>query len=119
MRQKAAGYPIAKIAAKIALGYNLDELSNYVTQTTSACFEPVLDYVVVKFPKWPFDKFRTASRKLGTQMKATGEVMSICRTFESALLKALTSIEIKCDGLHIPFVTNLDNDKLIEKLKSV
>ena len=96
LASKAAGYPIAKIAAKIALGYNLDELSNYVTQTTSACFEPVLDYVVVKFPKWPFDKFRTASRKLGTQMKATGEVMSICRTFESALLKALTSIEIKC-----------------------
>ena len=118
LASKAAGYPIAKIAAKIALGYNLDELSNYVTQTTSACFEPVLDYVVVKFPKWPFDKFRTASRKLGTQMKATGEVMSICRTFESALLKALTSIEIKCDGLHIPFVTNLDNDKLIEKLKA-
>ncbi len=99
LASKAAGYPIAKISAKIALGYNLDELSNYVTQTTSACFEPVLDYVVVKFPKWPFDKFRTASRQLGTQMKATGEVMSICRTFESALLKALTSIEIKCDGL--------------------
>ncbi len=118
LASKAAGYPIAKIAAKIALGYNLDELSNYVTQTTSACFEPVLDYVVVKFPKWPFDKFRTASRKLGTQMKATGEVMSICRTFESALLKALTSIEIKCDGLHIPFVTGLDDEALIKKLKA-
>ncbi|MFQ7472690.1 MAG: carbamoyl-phosphate synthase (glutamine-hydrolyzing) large subunit [Anaerovoracaceae bacterium] len=117
LASKAAGYPIAKIAAKIALGYNLDELSNYVTKTTSACFEPVLDYVVVKFPKWPFDKFRTASRRLGTQMKATGEVMSICRTFESALLKALTSIEIKCDGLHIPFVTALDDEKLIEKMK--
>lgn len=118
LASKAAGYPIAKIAAKIAIGYNLDELSNYVTQTTSACFEPTLDYVVVKFPKWPFDKFRTASRKLGTQMKATGEVMSIDRTFESALLKALTSIEIKCDGLHIPFVTGLDDEKLIEKLKA-
>lgn len=118
LASKAAGYPIAKIAAKIAIGYNLDELNNYVTQTTSACFEPTLDYVVVKFPKWPFDKFRTASRKLGTQMKATGEVMSIDRTFESALLKALTSIEIKCDGLHIPFVTGLDDDKLIEKLKA-
>ena len=118
LASKAAGYPIAKIAAKIALGYNLDELSNYVTKTTSACFEPVLDYVVVKFPKWPFDKFRTASRRLGTQMKATGEVMSICRTFESALLKALTSIEIKCDGLHIPFVTALDDEKLIEKMKA-
>ena len=118
LASKAAGYPIAKIAAKIAIGYNLDELYNYVTQTTSACFEPTLDYVVVKFPKWPFDKFRTASRKLGTQMKATGEVMSIDRTFESALLKALTSIEIKCDGLHIPFVTGLDNERLIEKLKA-
>ena len=118
LASKAAGYPIAKIAAKIALGYNLDELSNYVTQTTSACFEPVLDYVVVKFPKWPFDKFRTASRHLGTQMKATGEVMSICRTFESALLKALTSIEIKCDGLHIPFVSNLNDEDLIKKMKA-
>lgn len=116
LASKAAGYPIAKIAAKIALGYNLDELKNYVTQETSACFEPVLDYCVVKFPKWPFDKFRTASRKLGTQMKATGEVMSICRTFESALLKALTSVEIKCDGLRIPFVSSLDNERLMEKL---
>lgn len=118
LASKAAGYPIAKIAAKIAIGYNLDELSNYVTQTTSACFEPTLDYVVVKFPKWPFDKFRTASRKLGTQMKATGEVMSIDRTFESALLKALTSIEIKCDGLHIPFVSGLNDADLVEKLKA-
>lgn len=118
LASKAAGYPIAKIAAKIALGYTLDELYNYVTQTTSACFEPTIDYIVVKFPKWPFDKFRTASRKLGTQMKATGEVMSIDRTFESALLKALTSIEIKCDGLHIPFVSGLDDNKLIEKLKA-
>lgn len=116
LASKAAGYPIAKIAAKIALGYNLDELKNYVTQETSACFEPALDYCVVKFPKWPFDKFRTASRKLGTQMKATGEVMSICRTFESALLKALTSVEIKCDGLRIPFVSNLDDQALMEKL---
>ncbi len=118
LASKAAGYPIAKIAAKIAIGYNLDELSNYVTQTTSACFEPTLDYVVVKFPKWPFDKFRTASRKLGTQMKATGEVMSIDRTFESALLKALTSIEIKCDGLHIPFVSGLNDADLVKKLKA-
>ncbi len=118
LASKAAGYPIAKIAAKIAIGYNLDELYNYVTQTTSACFEPTLDYVVVKFPKWPFDKFRTASRKLGTQMKATGEVMAIDRTFESALMKALTSIEIKCDGLHIPFVSGLDDERLIEKLKA-
>ena len=116
LASKAAGYPIAKIAAKIALGYGLDELTNYVTQSTSACFEPVIDYIVVKFPKWPFDKFRTASRKLGTQMKATGEVMAIDRTFESALLKAITSLEVKCDGLRVPYVTNLDDDRLMKKL---
>lgn len=116
LASKAAGYPIAKISAKIAIGYSLDELSNYVTKTTSACFEPTLDYCVVKFPKWPFDKFRTASRKLGTQMKATGEVMSIDRTFESALLKAVTSLEVKCDGLRVPYVTNLSTQKLMKKL---
>src|SRR5665648_793679 len=116
LASKAAGYPIAKIAAKIAIGYSLDELNNYVTKTTSACFEPTLDYCVVKFPKWPFDKFRTASRKLGTQMKATGEVMSIDRTFESALLKAVTSLEVKCDGLRVPYVTNLSTPKLMKKI---
>ncbi|MCR4955084.1 MAG: carbamoyl-phosphate synthase (glutamine-hydrolyzing) large subunit [Lachnospiraceae bacterium] len=118
LASKAVGYPIAKLAAKIAIGYNLDELNNYVTQTTSACFEPTIDYVVVKFPKWPFDKFRTASRKLGTQMKATGEVMAIDRNFEGALLKALTSVEIQCDGLCVPFVTKLDDEKVISKLKN-
>jgi len=118
LASKAAGYPIAKIAAKISLGYNLDELKNYVTQNTSACFEPTLDYCVVKFPKWPFDKFSNASRKLGTQMKATGEVMSICRTFESALLKAVTSLEVKCNGLRVPFVTKLENERLIKKLEA-
>lgn len=116
LASKAAGYPIAKIAAKIAIGYSLDELNNYVTKTTSACFEPTLDYCVVKFPKWPFDKFRTASRKLGTQMKATGEVMSIDRTFESALLKAVTSLEVKCDGLRVPYVTNLSTIRLMKKI---
>ncbi|MGN1414234.1 MAG: carbamoyl-phosphate synthase (glutamine-hydrolyzing) large subunit [Anaerovoracaceae bacterium] len=116
LASKAAGYPIAKIAAKIALGYSLDELSNYITEESSALFEPVMDYCVVKFPKWPFDKFRTASRKLGTQMKATGEVMSICRSFESALLKAVTSLEVRCDGLRIPYVTGLTTDGLKEKL---
>ncbi len=116
LASKAAGYPIAKIAAKIALGYSLEELQNYITEESSALFEPALDYCVVKFPKWPFDKFRTASRRLGTQMKATGEVMSICRTFESALLKAVTSLEVDCNGLHVPYVTGLDNDKLVEKL---
>ncbi|MCR5481427.1 MAG: carbamoyl-phosphate synthase (glutamine-hydrolyzing) large subunit, partial [Clostridia bacterium] len=116
LASKASGYPIAKIAAKIALGYSLDELYNYVTHTTSACFEPTIDYCVIKFPKWPFDKFKGASRKLGTQMKATGEVMSIARTFESALLKAITSLEVKCDGLHVPAVTALDDKALMAKL---
>ncbi|MDR3073067.1 MAG: carbamoyl-phosphate synthase (glutamine-hydrolyzing) large subunit, partial [Clostridiales Family XIII bacterium] len=118
LASKAAGYPIAKLAAKIALGYSLDELKNYVTGETSACFEPTLDYCVVKFPKWPFDKFKTASRTLGTQMKATGEVMAISRTFESALLKAITSLEIKLDGLRVPSIIALDDEALIEKIKA-
>ena len=117
LASKAAGYPIARIAAKIALGYNLDEIKNSVAGGT-AFFEPSLDYIVVKFPRWPFDKFRTASRKLGTQMKATGEVMSLCKSFESALLKALTSVEIKCDGLHTPTVSALSDVELLAKLKS-
>ena len=117
LASKAAGYPIAKLAAKIALGYSLDELSNYVTGTTSACFEPALDYCVVKFPKFPFDKFRTSLRTLGTQMQATGEVMAICRTFESALLKAVTSLEVKCDGLRNPYIDGLNDEELVAKLK--
>ena len=116
LASKAAGYPIAKLAAKIALGYGLDELKNYVTGETSACFEPTLDYCVVKFPKWPFDKFKTASRKLGTQMKATGEVMAISRTFESALLKAITSLEIKQEGMRVPHIMALSDEALIEKI---
>ncbi len=116
LASKAAGYPIAKIAAKISIGYSLDELKNYVTEGSSACFEPALDYCVVKFPKWPFDKFRTASRKLGTQMKATGEIMAIDRTFESALLKAIASLEVEGTGLRVPYVTGLDNEKLMNKL---
>ncbi|MCL2493098.1 MAG: carbamoyl-phosphate synthase large subunit [Clostridiales bacterium] len=118
LASKAAGYPIAKLAAKIALGYSLDELKNYVTGETSACFEPALDYCVVKFPKWPFDKFKTASRRLGTQMKATGEVMSISRTFESALLKAITSLEIGRDGLRMPSITQLSDEALIAKIEA-
>jgi carbamoyl-phosphate synthase large subunit len=118
LASKAAGYPIAKIAAKIALGYSLDELKNYVTGETSALFEPSLDYCVIKFPKWPFDKFKTASRKLGTQMKATGEVMSISRTFESALLKAITSLEIKRDGLRMPYIMRMSDDELIAKIEA-
>lgn len=118
LASKAAGYPIAKIAAKIAIGYSLDELKNYVTQGSSACFEPALDYCVVKFPKWPFDKFRTASRRLGTQMKATGEIMAIDRNFESALLKAIAALEVEGTGLRVPYVTGLSDRRLMEKLQA-
>ena len=99
LASKATGYPIAKVTAKIALGYTLDEIRNDVTGETFACFEPAVDYVVCKFPKWPFDKFHGASRKLGSQMKATGEVMSIEHTFEAALMKAVRGAEIKLDSL--------------------
>lgn len=118
LASKAAGYPIAKIAAKIAIGYSLDELRNAVTGSSSACFEPTLDYCVVKIPKWPFDKFRTASRKLGTQMKATGEIMAIDRTFEGALMKGIASLESEGNGLRVPYVSNLDDDRLWEKLRA-
>ncbi|KYH29249.1 carbamoyl-phosphate synthase (glutamine-hydrolyzing) large subunit [Clostridium colicanis] len=117
LASKAAGYPIAKIASKIAIGYSLDELKNYVTQTSSACFEPALDYVVVKMPKWPFDKFSTAERKLGTQMKATGEVMAIDRNFESAFLKAITCLEGKIIGLKLANGDELSDEEVIDKIK--
>ena len=91
LASKATGYPIAKVAAKIALGYNLDEIKNAVTGKTFACFEPTLDYVVLKFPRWPFDKFFGAKRTLGTKMMATGEIMSIGKSFEAALLKGIRS----------------------------
>ncbi len=100
LASKATGYPIAKITTKIALGYSLDEIKNDITGKTCACFEPTLDYVVVKFPKWPFDKFQGSSRKLGTQMKATGEVMAIASSFEAALLKAVRGAEISLDTLN-------------------
>ena len=93
-KRQATGYPIAKVAAKIALGYTLDEIENAVTKKTKACFEPTLDYVVVKIPKWPFDKFKQANRRLGTKMMATGEIMSIGSNFEAALLKGIRSLEI-------------------------
>jgi carbamoyl-phosphate synthase large subunit len=99
LASKATGYPIAQVAAKIAIGLHLDEIENAVTKKTKACFEPALDYVVVKFPRWPFDKFVTADRRIGTQMKATGEVMAIDRTFEGALMKAIRSLEIGAMGL--------------------
>ncbi|OPJ60302.1 carbamoyl-phosphate synthase (glutamine-hydrolyzing) large subunit [Clostridium oryzae] len=117
LASKATGYPIAKIAAKIAIGYSLDELKNSVTQVSSACFEPTLDYVVVKIPKWPFDKFRGSERTLGTQMKATGEVMAISRTFESALLKAVSSVEGMPKGLRSNELSELKEQQLIEKIK--
>ncbi|MBQ1549678.1 MAG: carbamoyl-phosphate synthase large subunit, partial [Clostridia bacterium] len=100
LASKATGYPIAKITTKIALGYNLDEIENDITGETCACFEPALDYIVVKFPKWPFDKFPNAERKLGTQMKATGEVMSIGTSFEMAVLKAVRGAEISLNTLN-------------------
>lgn len=118
LASKAAGYPIAKISTKIAIGYSLDELKNYVTQNSSACFEPSLDYIVVKMPKLPFDKFNKSDRKLGTQMKATGEVMAIDRTFESALMKAITCLEPSINGLRLKKFDGLDIEVIIEKIKN-
>ena len=116
LASKATGYPIAKITAKIALGYTLDEIKNDVTGETFACFEPAVDYVVVKFPKWPFDKFHGASRKLGSQMKATGEVMSIAHTFEAALMKAVRGAEIKLDSLHSQDTTGRSLDERLASM---
>ena len=111
LASKATGYPIAKVATKIAIGYTLDEIKNAVTGKTYAAFEPALDYVVVKFPKWPFDKFVYAKRDLGTQMKATGEVMSIADTFEMALMKAVRGAEISLDTLNLPkFATESEEE---------
>ena len=119
LASKATGYPIAKLAAKIALGYRLDEIKNAVTGKTYASYEPTLDYVVCKIPKWPFDKFVGASRKLGTQMKATGEVMAICNNFEGALMKALRSLEQNVYYLHADSMENMTNEQLKTKLKEV
>lgn len=114
LASKATGYPIAKLAAKIAVGLTLDEMMNPVTGKTYACFEPALDYIVTKIPRWPFDKFESANRRLGTQMKATGEVMAIGRTFEESLLKAVRSLE--ADEFHIDLKNAEDfSDELIEK----
>lgn len=119
LASKATGYPIAKVAAKIALGYTLDEIKNAITGKTYASFEPMLDYCVVKIPRLPFDKFITAKRTLTTQMKATGEVMSICTNFEGALMKAIRSLEQHVDSLLSDEYLTLSYDKLIEKLKVV
>lgn len=114
LASKATGYPIAKVAAKIALGYTLDEIQNAVTKKTYACFEPTLDYVVAKIPKWPFDKFKQANRKLGTKMMATGEIMSIGSNFEAAILKGIRSLEIGKYSL----VHKASEDRSIEELKA-
>ena len=106
LASKATGYPIAKITTRLALGYALDEIANDITGKTCACFEPTVDYVVVKFPKWPFDKFYGSSRRLGTQMKATGEVMAIGQRFEEALMKAVRGAEISLDTLNAPPLTD-------------
>ncbi|MDR6224764.1 carbamoyl-phosphate synthase large subunit [Desmospora profundinema] len=118
LASKATGYPIARIAAKIAIGYTLDELTNPVTGQTSACFEPTLDYVVSKIPRWPFDKFTTANRKLGTQMKATGEVMAIGRTLEESLLKAVRSLELGLDHVELPEAEALTQEELEQRLRT-
>ncbi len=115
LASKATGYPIAKITTKIALGYTLDEIPNDITGKTCACFEPAVDYVVVKFPKWPFEKFAGSSRRLGTQMKATGEVMAIAQSFEAALMKAVRGAEISLDTLNAPPVSD---DPLEVRLKA-
>ena len=119
LASKATGYPIAKVAAKIALGYNLDEIKNAITRKTYASFEPVLDYVVVKIPRLPFDKFITAKRTLTTQMKATGEVMAIANNFEGALMKAIRSLEQHTDCLMSYSFTDLTDDELYDQLAVV
>ena len=116
LASKATGYPIARVAAKIAIGYRMDEIQNEVTGKTSADFEPALDYLVVKFPKWPFDKFVYASKTLGTQMKATGEVMAIGRNFEQALMKALRGAEISHDCLADARIRALTDEELMQKI---
>ena len=119
LASKATGYPIAKVSAKIAIGYTLDEITNAVTQKTKACFEPALDYCVVKFPRWPFDKFVYADKTLGTQMKATGEVMSIDRSFEGALLKAVRSLEIGVHRLSMEKIAAWDDGRVRKNLARV
>ncbi|WP_054027994.1 carbamoyl-phosphate synthase large subunit [Bacillus sp. FJAT-28004] len=117
LASKATGYPIAKMAAKIAIGYTLDELVNPVTGQTYACFEPTLDYIVSKIPRWPFDKFVNANRKLGTQMKATGEVMAIGRTFEESIHKAVRSLEIGAHRIHLKEASSLEDAVLRTRLE--
>jgi carbamoyl-phosphate synthase large subunit len=119
LASKATGYPIAKVATKIAIGYTLDEIKNEVTGKTYACFEPVLDYVVVKIPKWPFKKFLTANRDLGTQMKATGEIMSIATNLEAALMKGVRSLEENVDCFRLDKLRDYTKEEIEERLKKV
>ena len=119
LASKATGYPIAKVSSKIAIGYTLDEIKNDVTKKTYACFEPVLDYVIVKIPKWPFKKFTTASRDLGTQMKATGEVMAIATSIEAGLMKAIRSLEENLDSLILPKLEQYSDEKILAALQRV
>ncbi|ASF39335.1 carbamoyl phosphate synthase large subunit [Halobacillus halophilus] len=118
LASKATGYPIAKLAAKIAVGMTLDEIQNPITGTTYACFEPALDYVVTKIPRWPFDKFAKGNRKLGTQMKATGEVMSIGRTLEESLLKGVRSLEGETEELYMSSIADLSKEQMFTRMKS-
>jgi carbamoyl-phosphate synthase large subunit len=119
LASKATGYPIAKVATRIAIGYTLDEIINQVTGKTYACFEPALDYVVVKYPKWAFDKFVYAKRTLGTQMKATGEVMAIGTSFEQAIMKAVRSIELGVDSMNMKKYEKMSLDDIMEHLQVV
>lgn len=119
LASKATGYPIAKVATKIAIGYTLDEIINQVTGKTYACFEPALDYVVIKFPKWAFDKFVYAKRTLGTQMKATGEVMAIGTSFEQAMMKAVRSIELGLDTMNLKKLESKSTAEILQMLKTV
>jgi carbamoyl-phosphate synthase large subunit len=116
LASKATGYPIARVSSKIAIGMHLDEIQNAVTKKTLACFEPALDYLVVKIPRWPFDKFNLADRRITTQMKATGEVMAIDRAFEPALMKAIRSLEVGSYGLSAKKVNALSDVQLEEKI---
>jgi len=119
LASKATGYPIAKVATKIAIGYRLDEIKNAITGTTYAAFEPALDYITVKLPKWPFDKFVYAKRSLGTQMKATGEVMAIADCFEAALLKAVRGAELSTDTLRLPKIEQMATDAILQGIRQV
>ncbi len=119
LASKATGYPIAKVSTRVAIGYTLDEIPNGVTGRTSACVEPVIDYCVLKFPRWPFDKFVEADKRIGTKMKATGEVMAIGASFEAALLKAVRSLEMGYDSLVDPALEELEEQEILARLKQI